>query len=524
MSAMPAATDRIIRANPSRAEPRVFVNPEYADPSALGQVIHDLRALLRDARRAVKELGQENERGQRLSHSITPVLRRHAELAEQHAQVLKLIDQRAGEAAAVYQLIADRAAKIDLFDKEYDRRVDGMRALLERIDTRLDGSQAAVDRIEEQASMALLRLRREFDAHLIQSADDANARLASGSDRIESALDEAMTVIAASRKELDAEVSGARACVREAIAETRDATDSLYRDLDQRKTEAVTAALEVEETLDNARDAARRMLTETRTRIDNTMKLGRLKLDELCNAFTAWIEAGQASVERTIDQSKDRIDSIRGEIAGATEHGVASLGDATESSIRKIEHASESASSKFEDAERALSEVIVSVRNELTAFDTAMFARVDNARQRLEGLVEAEVRRAERLRAEVGETLDQRLADLSAQCDRAQTILLGEHGPDSTGLLAMLEKAESLERAVGEADQRAAFATRQLEAIREQANQVRKTLGRAVLLAADATDKADARAAMLETALEQAKAATDAIAGATAPGSELGDG
>lgn len=517
MSVIPAkmpTPDRIIRVPASRVEPKVFVNPEYADPGGLGQVVQDLRTLLRDAKKVAADLGQENAKGQRLAHSLSPFLRQHTELVEQHAKVLRLIDERAGEAGAIYKLLADRAEKIDLFDTTFDSRMSEMRELLGAVESRMGETRQRVAHIEEQSSQALLRLRREFDAHLIQAADDANGRIESSGDRLDEMADGARTSIDGVRDELDNTVRGARSCVREAIAETRDETDRLYADLDRRRVEATTAALEAEETLDAARDNARAIVGETQTRIDNTLRLGRLKLDELCNAFTTWIEAGQTSIDQTMRQSAAHLDDTRGAITTETTRGVKRLDAARDESIRTIEATGNGAASKFEDAQRALGEVVGSVRSELSAFDTAMSARVDAAKQRIEGLVDHEAERADALRAEVGWVLDQRLADLTAQCDRAQTILLGEHGPDTTGLLVMLERAESLERTVETADERAAFATRQLESIREQANQVRKALSRAVLLAADATDQADAKAAMLVTALEQARAATDAISGA----------
>jgi hypothetical protein len=514
MPAKMSTSDRIIRVPASRVEPKVFVNPAYADPGGLGQVVQDLRSLLHEAKKVARELGQENTRGQRLAHSLSPFLRQHTELVEQHAKVLRLIDERAGEAGAIYKLLADRAEKIDLFDSTFDRRMSEMRELLGAVESRLSETRQRVAHLEEQSSQALLRLRREFDAHLIQAADDANARIESSGDRLDEMVEGARTGIAAVRDELDHTVSGARSCVREAIDETRDATDRLYADLERRRVEATTAALEAEESLDAARDTARTIVGQTQTRIDNALRLGRLKLDELCNAFTTWIEAGQTGIDQSITQSAARLDDLRGAIATETTRGITRLESARDESIRKIDAASDGAASKFEDARRALGEVTGSVRSELSSFDTAMFARVDAAKQRIEGLVEQEAERADALRAEVGSVLDQRLADLTAQCDRAQSILLGENGPDTTGLLVMLEKAEKLERAVETADERAAFATRQLESIREQANQVRTALSRAVLLAADATDQADAKAAMLSTALEQARAATDAISGA----------
>ena len=557
---MPATTDRIIRAPASRVEPKVFVNPELTDPGNLGQVVHDLRSLLRDARKTGRELGQENARGQRLAHSLTPFLRQHSQLVEQHAQVLKRIDERAGEASAIYKLLADRADKIDLFESRYEQRMTDMRELLDtvesrlteahgavgriegqldahckttcdRINTQIDEAQSRVTRIEEQASQAITRLRREFDAHMVQAADEANSRIESSGDRLESlersarvaasklhdsldaAINGARAHIAEATEELEAEVNGARVCIREAIAETRSATDKLYDDLDKRRIEATNTALEVEEALESSQRAARALLDETQTRIDNTMRLGRLKLDELCDAFTTWIEAGQTSIDQAIEQSASQMADMREAIENETTRSLARLSAERDESIREIKSTSAGAASKFEDAQRAMGEVVGSVRTELSAFDTAMFARIDEAKQRIEGLVEQEAQRAQSLRTEVGRELDERLADLTAQCERAQTILFGENGPDPTGLLALLEKAESLEKAVEQADERAAFATAQLEAIREQADQVRKALGRAVLLAADATDQADARAAMLHTALEQAKAATDEIAG-----------
>jgi len=516
---------------------------------------------VREAKKAGQSLGQENAKGQRLAHSLSPFLKQHTELVEQHARVLQLIDERAGEAAALHRSIADRADKIDRFDATFDQRMGEMRDLLgtvesrlseahgavgriegqldhhcnttcERINTHLEEATQRVARLEEQSAEAMTRLRREFDAHLIQSADDANARIESSGDRLESLehaarvatgkiqdeLDEIMggarSEVDGIKDQLDTEVAGARSCVREAIDETRAATDKLYADLEQQKTDANTAALVLEETLEHSRDNAKALLKETQTRIDNTMRLGRLKLDELCNAFTVWIEAGESSVRKTIKESNEHFEGLRVLIENETAQGVAIVGTARDESIKRIEKTSEGASSKFEDAERALGEAVGTVRSELSTFDAAMYARIETAKQRIEGLVEQEAQRAEQIRGTIEQELDQRLADLTGQCERAQTILLGEHGPDTTGLLAMLEKAESLERAVESADERAAFATRQLEAIREQANMVRSALGRAVLLAAEATDQADARAAMLGTALEQAKATTDRIASA----------
>ncbi len=556
---MPSTSDRILRAPASRVEPKVFVKPQYADPGAVGEVVHDLRTLVREAKKAGDVLSRENAKGQRLAHSLSPFLKQHTELVEQHARVLKLIDERAGEAGALYKMLSERADKIDLFDATFNQRMDEMRDLLgvvesrlseahgavgriegqldnhcnatcDRINAQIEEAQQRVTRIEEQSSEAMNRLRREFDAHLIQAADDANARIESSGDRLESlehaarlaagklqnALDEvivsAKAEVGGIKNELESEVKGARSCVNEAIEETRAATDQLYADLEQQKTDANTAALELEETLERSRDSAKTLLSETQTRIDNTMRLGRLKLDELCNAFTMWIEAGETSVRKTMKETSEHFDEMRVLIENETAQGVAIVGTARDESIKRIEKTSTGASSKFEDAERALGEVIGSVRNELSTFDTEMFARIETARQRIDGIVEQEAQRAEQIRSTIGQELDQRLADLTGQCDRAQSILLGEHGPDTTGLLAMLEKAESLEKAVESADERAAFATRQLEAIREQANMVRSALGRAVLLAAEATDQADARAAMLGTALEQAKATTDRIA------------
>ena len=557
---MPATSDRILRAPASRVEPKVFINPDLGDPGSLDQVAGDLRSLLRESKKARKELGAENTKAHRLAHSLSPFLRQHSALVEQHAQVLKLIDERAGEASAIYKMLAERADRIDSFESRYDERMTAMRDLLstaesrlteahgavgriegqldahckstcERINTQIDEAQSRVNGLEEQSSQAITRLRREFDAHMIRAADEANSRVEASSDQLESldqsarlsasrlhssledSINEARKSIGEFSTELDAEVKGARVCMNEAIIETREVTDQLYADLDRQCADATLAANEIEDALESSQEAARSLTNETQTRIDNTMRLGRLKLDELCNAFTTWIEAGQTSIDQAVKQSSAQLDDMTETIENETTKGLGRLGAARDESVKEIEATCINASSRFEDAERAMGEVVASVRTELSAFDTAMFARIDQAKDRIVGIVDQEAQRAESLRAGVGNDLDQRLADLTEQCDRAQTILLGDNGPDTTGLLAMLEKAESLEHAVEAADERASFATRQLESIREQANQVRKTLSRALLLAADATDKADAKAAMLDTALEQARTVADAIAG-----------
>jgi len=344
---MPATSGRIIRASPSRIdaariEPKVFVNPEISDPGSLAEIARDLRALLAESKQVQQGLGAERANGRRLAQSLTPFLKQHSQLVEQHARVLQLIDERAGEAAATLRAVSEYAARIEAAESRCEQRLAETQKLISQMDTRHGGARGAandhsgetltdtqreIEVIENRASQALTRLRREFDAHLIHAADEANGRIDASEVRM-NALE-----LAAS----------------ESVVKLRESLDGVIE-------EAGTRALELESRLEEMRGNARSALDDAQTRIDNTLKLGRLKLEELCSAFSAWIEAGEANAPT------QRVTAARDE------------------AIRAIQRTRQEASETLEDAQRALSEVVRTVRAELTAFDQTIESRMGRTR------------------------------------------------------------------------------------------------------------------------------------------------
>lgn len=213
----------------------------------------------------------------------------------------------------------------------------------------------------------------------------------------------------------------------------------------------------------------------------------------------------KAAVEA--DRSRDGIKDVLSAMQLKSDHitrlltGVEQRADQT----RKLIEGAGGAVSKFEEvrvkADAMIEERLAQFTSRMDAALAAAESRIAAIEKRFEPLLTEANRRIDTLSGNLDAELMPTIAGLRHLCERAET-LIGSAGPDGTvigGLNDLVSRAEVAKRD-------AAFATRQLDAIRDQADQARQILGDSVNAAVPLIDEVAGVRDHLNVAIEQANA------------------